>query len=1258
MSCPTVYQLCKPRPEILAGELPDSIFAADLWDVISKRAHADYQDPATFFKNTHPTENLKILVRDVVERLAGIEGGNSVFRLETGFGGGKTHSLIATVHAALHGKSIEQHLTDYNINHLPQEGDVRIAAFVGEESDPLSGISNVVGNETITTFTPWGQLALMAGGVEGYEKIKENDIEGIAPRRGAFEEALGEAPVLILIDELVLYMARCFALPVEHNRQKINSQWPTFFQTLFSIASRRSKTTVIVTLPSEQDANRKLTGELKQFIPTVLESIDEVEQTAGRHAKSLTPTQSYERASVLGRRLFESVDTSRSGEVAREFVSYYEKQKQAGNQVDSKAFEADYEEQIRISYPFHPEFIRLFAERLADIPEFQATRGALRLVGKTIRAVWNARADLPDAYLLQPYHVDLSLGELRDEVLSRLGRNAFERGLEADVIKPEGGTHANEVDASWPWKAATEASLVVFLHSLPDGSRGLTPSEAALATGRPGCDLGYVLRGLEETERKAWYMRRDGDHFLFRTRASVNKRFQERLTQVQPGEVREALDTWILEIYSGFNAFQVIPFPQDHTAIGDTADRVRLVIVHYDKECGAVGGGHRLNFAKSLFTTTGVNNSPRRYRNNLLFLLAETTRIAGLKDSVRGLIAWERVRKDIETEQSNLAQSSGGDYRTLKDLARRGATGVPAEFMALESDLGEVLEKLGTQELNVRTRLVEAYRVLAFPKGGNDGHLDLFSATSDGPMLECYRVDLGETPQAGSRGRKNLRQAVPEGPILQCLRENNKLVPEPREGSPLVLAPEVIRRRPLWRESEKKISTEDVWDRLRREPELPMLLRQTDLLPSFRAGLTKEPDALWVYYVQPEKKLFGRENVGDLSPVISSVHYLYDVNAAIEDRIVPITQMSPQDVWDHLWPKDGMEHQQTVTALKLLEAAKESVHYPVLPSRTVVWNALQEGARENRWVLYVRGPNLAIGAQEMQEWPGSPRFDESTEFWAYQAALDQGIYPRSTSTEVEEQPLTPDSLKANCWTRGADSTPTEDIERFARNTWQGLSRPKLEMVLQDGLRQGSWCVWKKGADETFYTKDDAPLPSVRVGADWVLVDPQSQLARDNDFLRPGKGPQPVIHVGTPREVMVKIWDDLVAFRNVQLSDLIMTANDRDTLDNTLLATWADKPSAAHTHVTLQAMGQRETDGKMENVSLNFEGRFEQVRNFLSPIWPFKQQGDLDVTITLALRFNPPVPLDNEDLETYRTALMNANQGAIEAKAVPAKGRNQ
>jgi hypothetical protein len=640
--------------------------------------------------------------------------------------------------------------------------------------------------------------------------VRDNDLQGIAPARGTLEATLGAQPVLVLIDELVLYMARAFALREDQARSKVNSQWATFLQTLFSIAARRLQTVVILTLPSEQDANRKLTGELKQFIPTVLETVDELEKTAARQTRNLTPTQSYERAAVLARR--------RGGPRLHGLLRGPARRWCAHRQQSLCArFRGAHAGGVPLSSRTHPAL----RGAPGGYPRVPSDTWCLRLVARTLRGVWDRRRALKGTLLLQPQHVDLSRSDLRDEILARLGRSAFERGLDADVVRPEGGTHASAVEAGWPWHAATEAALVAFLHSLPDGSRGVTPAEVALAVGRPGCDLAYVARGLEETERRAWYMRREGEHFLFRTRASVNKRFQERQTDVQPGEIRETLDTWIQDIYAGFSAFQVIPFPQDHTAIANTSERVRLVLVHYDKECGAVGGGDRLNVTKALFTTTGVNESPRSYRNNLVFLLAESTRVAGLKDAVRALMAWERVRDDIETEQANLAHASGSDFRTLKDLAKRGATGVPAEFVALENDLGEVLEKLGTQEVNVRTRLLEAYRVLAFPKGGSTDDEDLFTSHQGGPLLECYRVDFGETPDDAPRGRRNVRRTVAEGPILQCLRQQNKLVSDLSAATPCVLAPEVVRRPPLWKPGERRLSTEEVWDRLRREPERP-----------------------------------------------------------------------------------------------------------------------------------------------------------------------------------------------------------------------------------------------------------------------------------------------------------------------------------------------------------------------------------------------------------------------------------------------------
>jgi len=1254
---PSLFDRCVARPEVLAGALPDAIFAADLWDVLQKRAYRDYQDAQRFFQGTYATEHLKLLVKDVTERLAGAEGVSPVFRLETGFGGGKTHSLIATVHVAREGAALAPTLASagFDIQRFPDPG-VRIAAFVGEESDPVNGSEFQVEGQKLRTFTPWGQIAALAGGIEGYNRIRENDAQGIVPTRSDLEAALGDAPVLILIDELVLYMARAFALREDHPRSRVNSQWPTFLQTLFGIAARRPRTVVVLTLPSEQDANRRLTGELRQYIPLVLETVGEVQQTAGRQATPLTPTQSFERAAVLGRRLFERIDSSAAADVASAFASYYTEQHQAGVQIDSRALEPSYAEQLEKGYPFHPELIRLFAERLADIPEFQATRGALRLVARTIRATWERRAELGRVALLQPSHVDLARGDLRDEVLARLNRTAYERGLEADVVSASGGTHASQVEEGWPWPAATESSLVTFLHSLPDASRGLTAAEAAVAVGQPGRDLAYVARGLEETERVAWYMRRDGDHFLFRTRASVNKRFQERLSQIQPGEVRTTLDDWVKEIYSGFQSFQVVPFPKDITALNDSADRVRLAVIHYDTETGAVGGGDRLNFTRQLFTTTGVNASPRRYRNNLLFLLAEGSRVAGLKDAVRSLIGWERVAKDILAEQTTLAQASGREYRQLKELATRGATGVPAEFMALENDLAEVQERLGTQELNVRSRLMEAYRVLAFPPAVGSQQESLFADPSSGPVLECFRVEFGETPEPSGRKRANVRAAVVEGPILQCLRENGKLVPAASAEDPVVLAPAVVKRSPLWDDGERRIAAEEIWDRLRRLPELPLVLRPIDLLPTLRAGLTAGPNGepLWLYYDSVEKRVYAAESASAVAPVLAPGQYLYDPTAAAQDRVLPMTNLSPAEVWEHLWPRDGSDPMSTTTSLRLLESAKSSPHFPVLPDRSVMWQALRDGARENRWILYLQGLRLAIGALDIGEWASSGRFDANEELWTYQAALEDHLYPRpgpNGQTEI----LTPEAVHAKIWTAGAEEMSTDDLERYARGVWPDLTRARLEQVIRDGVQEGVWGAWREGPGELFITKDDRDaLDQVQVGSSWRVVDSVSPLTQKLDALRPGRGPQPARRTGTPREALTGIWDELAQYHDPRIDELDLVVSDRDSFENTLAATWVDRPSTATVAVSVSAYGQRSTAAGAESINLSYEGRFEELRTLLSPIWPYKSQGDLDTSICIRFRFDPPVSLDDSALMLYRTALMNANQGTLEATAKPVR----
>jgi hypothetical protein len=95
-----IYETCIPRPDVLKG-VTDADFAADLAKVIRRIAPEEYLNPNKFFATTYPTRALQNLLANVCARLTGT--GNevaSIFRLDTSYGGGKTHGLVALVHAA------------------------------------------------------------------------------------------------------------------------------------------------------------------------------------------------------------------------------------------------------------------------------------------------------------------------------------------------------------------------------------------------------------------------------------------------------------------------------------------------------------------------------------------------------------------------------------------------------------------------------------------------------------------------------------------------------------------------------------------------------------------------------------------------------------------------------------------------------------------------------------------------------------------------------------------------------------------------------------------------------------------------------------------------------------------------------------------------------------------------------------------------------------------------------------------------------
>ena len=100
------HTIAIPHDDILQGRLTMDVFAADLWEVYKGRGAEEYRNPALFFQKTYQTEGLSTLLDVVQSRLQG-KGGDPVLQIQTPFGGGKTHALIAMYHKAVEwGKSV------------------------------------------------------------------------------------------------------------------------------------------------------------------------------------------------------------------------------------------------------------------------------------------------------------------------------------------------------------------------------------------------------------------------------------------------------------------------------------------------------------------------------------------------------------------------------------------------------------------------------------------------------------------------------------------------------------------------------------------------------------------------------------------------------------------------------------------------------------------------------------------------------------------------------------------------------------------------------------------------------------------------------------------------------------------------------------------------------------------------------------------------------------------------------------------------
>ena len=366
-------QVVTPHADIRQGKFDPSTFAADLGEVLAGRGAVDYRDARTFFAKTYLTDGLTKLLIDVMQRLSGTGKTEPVIQLQTAFGGGKTHTLMAQYHLLTKptevGKlpEIQKLVSAAGLKQIPE---ARVACLVGTALNPGSH----------RTF--WGEMAYqLDGNCEGklYALVAKSDKDKISPGTNLLGKLLQEAgPCLIMLDEILIYLIKAGGVKVGEATLRGNTL--SFMQELSIAVANCPHACMVATL----------TSQISEYMDENAErAYESLEKVLGRIEKVRQTVEGAEIYEVIRRRLFEDLGDQSQHRAAAE--AYWQRYREMGEDVPTACREPSYRDEMLRAYPFHPELITVLYERWGTIPEFQRTRGVLRLLADVISDLYQAK---------------------------------------------------------------------------------------------------------------------------------------------------------------------------------------------------------------------------------------------------------------------------------------------------------------------------------------------------------------------------------------------------------------------------------------------------------------------------------------------------------------------------------------------------------------------------------------------------------------------------------------------------------------------------------------------------------------------------------------------------------------------------------------------------------------------------------------------------------------------------------------------------
>ncbi|MBC6406463.1 MAG: ATP-binding protein [Rhodospirillales bacterium] len=663
-------QVVEPHDDVATGEFQQAEFAADLAKVHNGSAPGEYSDPREFFSRTYLTDGLSRLLEGAAKRLSG-QAGDPVVELQTNFGGGKTHSMLALYHlAGDSGAKDRPKAQDLpGLDQLLSAKGLRVpnrisrAVLVGTArgpADPVPEAGGKIGREIRTT---WGELAWQLGGPEAFGMLADNDARGIAPGSDLLQAIFGKcAPNLILIDEWVAYLRQIYkieGLPSGSFDANIS-----FVQSLTEAVKASPQTLLVASLPASQI---EIGGEGGQ------EALERLKQTFSRVESSWRPASQEESYEIVRRRLFKEIEGgkySQRDNTLKQFAKLY---RDNPKDFPQGCAEADYRRKLEKAYPIHPELFGHLYTAWGSLESFQRTRGVLRLMAQVIHQLWMERD--PSA-MIMPGSLAIRSERVEPELLRYLP-SAWQGIIANDVDGAEAVPYS--IDRSKPslnrCAAARRVARAIFVATAPgEGQQnpGIDDRQINLGVVQPGEKASIFGDALRHLTDEARFMHSNRGRYWYSMTPNLNRMASDRAGQLEEALILEELDKALTGYIDGltdrglFDAVQTAP--ADCSEVPDETGGIRAVVLGIAHPHARSGDSRALAEAWNILQQRGA--TPRVYRNRLVFLAGEQRGVDGLNRAMRDRLAWEGIVEEARSKRLDLKTSEIVQAEAMAERAR------------------------------------------------------------------------------------------------------------------------------------------------------------------------------------------------------------------------------------------------------------------------------------------------------------------------------------------------------------------------------------------------------------------------------------------------------------------------------------------------------------------------------------------------------------------------------------------------------------